>query len=232
MSISIYHLYLSSLSIISISIYHLSIIYLSIHISIRGRDGDRDRDRAAWFTRRQWVLVELLWPYAKPSIRRCGIWQQTEAGVTQREAVCLDQRKHQSSASLDFCEGNSSVTSEFPAQSASKAKNASIWWRHPVIPRSSSKIRVSTFYHQVNWYFWLSPMSMSSSSHTWIIINYCLDTLSFGHVSCQIKAYDDVMSWKRFPRHCSFVRGIHWSPVKSPHTWTVTRALTFPLMST
>ena len=35
-----------------------------------------------------------------------------------------DQRKHQSCASLAF------VTGEFPAQMASNAENASIWWRH------------------------------------------------------------------------------------------------------
>ena len=35
-----------------------------------------------------------------------------------------DQRKHQSSTSLDF------VTGEFPAQMASNAVNVSIWWRH------------------------------------------------------------------------------------------------------
>ena len=29
-----------------------------------------------------------------------------------------------------LCEGNSSVTGEFPAQMASNAENASIWWRH------------------------------------------------------------------------------------------------------
>ena len=43
-----------------------------------------------------------------------------------------DQRKYQSSASLAFVgEGNSPVTGEFPAQEASNAENASIWWRHP-----------------------------------------------------------------------------------------------------
>ena len=36
-----------------------------------------------------------------------------------------DQRKHQSSASLAFIR-----TGEFPAQMASNAENASIWWRH------------------------------------------------------------------------------------------------------
>ena len=29
-----------------------------------------------------------------------------------------------------LCEGNSPVTGEFPAQMASNAENASIWWRH------------------------------------------------------------------------------------------------------
>ena len=29
-----------------------------------------------------------------------------------------------------FCEGNTPVTGEFPAQSASNAENVSIWWRH------------------------------------------------------------------------------------------------------
>ena len=38
-----------------------------------------------------------------------------------------DQRKHQSSASLAFCAGNS--PGEFPAQMASNAENLSIWWR-------------------------------------------------------------------------------------------------------
>ena len=31
-----------------------------------------------------------------------------------------------------LCEGNSPVTSEFPAQRASNAENVSIWWRHYV----------------------------------------------------------------------------------------------------
>ena len=47
--------------------------------------------------------------------------------------VCsdADQRKHQSSASLALCAGNSPVTGEFPAQRASyNAENVSVWWRH------------------------------------------------------------------------------------------------------
>ena len=41
-----------------------------------------------------------------------------------------NQRKHQSSASLAICAGNSPMTGEFPAQRASNAENVSIWWRH------------------------------------------------------------------------------------------------------
>ena len=41
-----------------------------------------------------------------------------------------DQRKHQSSASLAFCAGNSLRTREFPAQMASYTENVSIWWHH------------------------------------------------------------------------------------------------------
>ena len=40
------------------------------------------------------------------------------------------QTKHQSSASLTICAGNSPETGEFPAQTASNAENVSIWWRH------------------------------------------------------------------------------------------------------
>ena len=43
-----------------------------------------------------------------------------------------DQRKYQSSVSLAFCAGNSSVTGEFPAQKVSNAENVSIWCRHHV----------------------------------------------------------------------------------------------------
>ena len=50
----------------------------------------------------------------------------------------VDQRKHQSSASLPFCKGNSRVTGEFPPQWASNVKKISVWWRHRVIACSIS----------------------------------------------------------------------------------------------
>ena len=32
-----------------------------------------------------------------------------------------------------------------------------------------------------------------------------------------IENHDDVIKWKHFPRYWPFVRGIHRSPVNSPH---------------
>ena len=44
-----------------------------------------------------------------------------------------DQSKHQSSALLAICAGNSPGTGELPAQMASNAENVSIWWRHHIV---------------------------------------------------------------------------------------------------
>ena len=41
---------------------------------------------------------------------------------------------------------------------------------------------------------------------------------------------DDVIKWKHFPRYWPFVRGIHWSPVNSPHKGQWCGALTFSLI--
>ena len=61
-----------------------------------------------------------------------------------------DQRKHQSSASLTFCVGNSPGTGEFPAQMASDMENVSIWWlRHDwVLTQNMMKI-VFVFYIKI-----------------------------------------------------------------------------------
>ena len=45
----------------------------------------------------------------------------------------LSRRRSQETSKLrvtGLCEGNSPVTGEFPAQTASNAENVSIWWRH------------------------------------------------------------------------------------------------------
>ena len=42
--------------------------------------------------------------------------------------------------------------------------------------------------------------------------------------------HDDVIKWKHFPRYWPFVRGIHRSPVNSPHKGQWRRALMFSLI--
>ena len=42
--------------------------------------------------------------------------------------------------------------------------------------------------------------------------------------------HDDVIKWKHFPRNCPFVRGIHRSPVNSPHKGQWHGALIFSLI--
>ena len=44
------------------------------------------------------------------------------------------------------------------------------------------------------------------------------------------ETHDDVIKWKHFPRHWPFVRGIHRSPVNSPHKGQWRRALMFSVI--
>ena len=46
---------------------------------------------------------------------------------------------------------------------------------------------------------------------------------------CTIICHDDVIKWKHFPRYWLFVRGIHRSPVNSPHKGQWRGALKFSL---
>ena len=50
------------------------------------------------------------------------------------------------------------------------------------------------------------------------------------HRSALDIVHDDVIKWKHFPRYWPFVRGIHRSPVNSPHKGQWRRALVFSLI--
>ena len=47
---------------------------------------------------------------------------------------------------------------------------------------------------------------------------------------CMYSLHDDVIKWRHFPRYWPFVRGIHRSPVNSPHKGQWHRALMFSLI--
>ena len=51
-------------------------------------------------------------------------------------------------------------------------------------------------------------------------------------MSYKMRVHDDVIKWKYFPRYWPFVRGIHRSPVNSPHKGQWRGALMFSLICT
>ena len=56
------------------------------------------------------------------------------------------------------------------------------------------------------------------------------NNISAKQVGHGIVNHDDVIEWKHFPRYWPFVRGIHRSPVNSPHTGQWCGALMFSLI--
>ena len=63
---------------------------------------------------------------------------------------------------------------------------------------------------------------MQNTSYRWFNANNTL----LHCVSC----HDDVIKWRHFPRYWPFVRGIHRSPVNSPHKGQWRGALMFSLV--
>ena len=63
----------------------------------------------------------------------------------------------------------------------------------------------------------------------WCSKGYCSIWESIASLAAR-KQHDDVIKWKHFPRYWPFVRGIHRSPVNSPHKGQWRGALMFSLM--
>ena len=76
---------------------------------------------------------------------------------------------------------------------------------------------------------------ITSKRHVDVIITCLLrfvfvELLILGQSHDQYSAHDDVIKWKHFPRYWLFVRGIHRSPVNSPHKGQWRGALMFSLI--
>ena len=92
---------------------------------------------------------------------------------------CVDQRKHQSSAWLAFCAGNSLVTGEIPTQRASHADNAFISWRHHATNKSvrtqicSCLVGITGLQSDLNWPLFqrdaLTARNKMTSNGSWCI---------------------------------------------------------------
>ena len=69
---------------------------------------------------------------------------------------------------------------------------------------------------QFSWRF-KSPLTQQPASHP-------------SRSNQQAATHDDFIKWKHFPRYWPLVRGIHWSPVNSPHKGQWRRPLMFSLI--
>ena len=78
------------------------------------------------------------------------------------------------------------------------------------------------------WFGWLFGTEWEASHY---LIQW---SLKVGHGETMVTSWlhDDVMKWMHFPRYWSFVRGIHRSPVNSPHKGQWRGALMFALICT
>ena len=79
----------------------------------------------------------------------------------------------------------------------------------------------------LNMMFVPPPSPPSSPSSLLVVIVVMLYAISSYSNTLQ---HDDVIKWKHFPRYWPFVRGIHWSPVNSPHKGQWRGALMFSLI--
>ena len=107
-------------------------------------------------------------------------------------------------------------------------------------------MEVSLFYVEKHWYqkhiliyvwYFQQQLDLYFSRHPALSVYktvYCSGTawivpgLNF---VVRVRDHNHVNKWKHFPRYWSFVRGIHWSPVDSPHKGQWRGTLTFSLIT-
>ena len=81
----------------------------------------------------------------------------------------------------------------------------------------------------ISWHF----MSCHAYCKWYFIISCWLQFTSIEmcfHISCTRADHDDVIKWRHFLRYWPFLRGIHRSPVNSPHKGQWREALMFSLI--
>ena len=78
---------------------------------------------------------------------------------------------------------------------------------------------------------WHSPESTPSAQASVLHNEFENDTFKITSIRPRAnELHDDVIKWKHFPRNWPFVRGIHRSPVNSPHKGQWRGALMFSLI--
>ena len=79
------------------------------------------------------------------------------------------------------------------------------------------------------WKIWVNE-SRESTRSSWYSHNKTKQNKTWSYYIRYTRWHDDVIKWKHFPRHWTFVRGIHRWPVNSPHKSQWRGALMFSLI--
>ena len=131
---------------------------------------------------------------------------------------------------IGFCEGNSPVIGEFPAQKASNEKNASIWWRHHVfsllwdnwpISRMAGEIRC--FFHPhiyLVWVYWTrscGKLPLTCKHACWFPA--ILDLANMTHYVISVLHAGDVRM-QGFNPYNARSRRLILLMISGKHTWT------------
>ena len=116
------------------------------------------------------------------------------------------------------------------------------------VDTNQTDITQNTHTHDATGYFQkyisaLKTFNCSSSQYTQIYYVNTSSDIFYRHMEtfprfsistrcyfCASHTHDDVIKWKHFPRYWPLVRGIHRSPVNSPHKGEWRGALTFSLI--
>ena len=80
--------------------------------------------------RQSWSNFAFCLPFQWRHNELDGVWNHRRLGCLLNRLFRRRSKKTSKLRVTGLCEGNSPVTSEFPAQRASNAENVSIWWRH------------------------------------------------------------------------------------------------------
>ena len=102
---------------------------------------------------------------------------------------------------------------------------------------SSLNLIISDYIGVTSWWALGEPVGVAVNSHTHsvrvVAVVFCyLFNRSMSNWYPELLSHDDVIKWKYFPRYWPFERGIHRSPVNSPHKGQWRGALMFSLICT
>ena len=140
--------------------------------------------------------------------RTCGL-MSSNSRMSCRGIVTLQPERMRSTCNI--------MPKVLSAVKWSQAKHGDWMWRN------SGKASLCRLFHSLL----AQPVTQKQVRTCKNMIKKALAGLLFPPIT---KFHDDVIEWKYFPRYCPFVRGIHRSPVNSPHKGQWRGALMFSLV--